>query len=252
MRRFFIEHLDPAQESLSITGSEATHITKVLRMRTGDSFVLMDAEGTRCMVSVESAGTKEVRVRVLRKVRTPPPSPVEIVLCQSLLKSRHMDYLVEKASELGADRLIPFASERTVVRLEADRVTDKLRHWGRISRSSATQSGRGTPALIDPPVSFGELMDRWQGEHAAKVILWEEEAARDLKGVLATPEKRFVGVVGPEGGFEAHEVHLAKRSGFVPVSLGQRILRAETAAITLAALVQFAWGDLGVTATNEP
>jgi 16S rRNA (uracil1498-N3)-methyltransferase len=156
-----------------------------------------------------------------------------------------MDDLVEKASELGADRLIPFASQRTVARLGADRIPGKCRHWARISRSAAKQSGRGTPLAIEPPVSFEKLMGAWNRAKGTKVILWEEEAAQDFKGLLAPPAARFVGVVGPEGGFDTAEVQLAQRAGFTTASLGHRILRAQTAAIAMVALVQFAWGDLG-------
>jgi 16S rRNA (uracil1498-N3)-methyltransferase len=252
VRRFFIEHLDPKKKSLSITGAEAKHITKVLRMKPGDSFVLMDGKGTRCLVTVKSVGSRQVEVYLVRTLPTPPPSPVKVVLCQSLLKSRHMDYLVEKTSELGADQLIPFASRRTVVRLEANRLDDKLRHWGRIARNAAKQSGRATPLIIEPPLFFAELIARWKSEHARKIILWEEETAQDLKGLLGSPAGEFIGVVGPEGGFDPHEVQTAREAGFVPASLGHRMLRAETAAITLTAIVQFAWGDLGEAPVDTP
>jgi 16S rRNA (uracil1498-N3)-methyltransferase len=107
------------------------------------------------------------------------------------------------------------------------------------------------PARIGSPVHSYELIERFKGEDALKVVLWEQETARDLKGLLRTSSsvERFVGIVGPEGGFSQKEIDLAKATGFIPVSLGSRILRSETAAISIAAIVQYELGDLSLTAT---
>jgi len=248
MRRFFVDEIDAKQTSFSITGPEAKHISKVLRMGPGDRFILMDGKGARFLALIESAGPYEVRVILEKPLPEPPPSPVEIILCQALLKFRKMDYSIQKTSELGVDCIMPFSSERTVVRLKKDRLPGRIKHWREIAQSSAKQSDRAVPAGIEGLLPFNELVVKWKGEDALKVVLWEEEGSKDLKGLLreSSMQKRFIGMVGPEGGFSREEVEAAKDAGFVPASLGNRILRSETAAITVVAVVQYEWGDLSL------
>ena len=250
MRRFFVENIDAKQASFSITGSEAKHIFRVMRMGPGDRFILMDGEGARFLALIESAGPHEVRVVLEKPLPEPPPSPVKIILCQGLLKSRKMDYLIQKTSELGVDCIMSFSSERTVVRLKKDRLPGRMKHWREIAQSSAKQSDRAVPAQIEGLVPFNELVAKWKEEDALKIVLWEEEGSKDLKGLLrkSSIQKKFIGMVGPEGGFSRQEIEAAKDAGFVSASLGNRILRSETAASTMVAIVQYEWGDLSLSA----
>jgi 16S rRNA (uracil1498-N3)-methyltransferase len=248
LRRFFVENIETKDGLCTIRGSEAKHMTRVMRMGRGDRFILMDGKGARFQAIIVSAGRREVLATLEKALPQPPPSPVEITLCQALLKSRAMDYVIEKTSELGVSRVFPFSSERTVVRLNPEKAVNKRRHWREIAQGAAKQSNRRAPAEIGPFSSFGELVAKCPQENALKVILWEEEAARDLKDLLkaSPPPKKFIGMVGPEGGFSQEEVRAAKEAGFTSVSLGQRVLRAETAATTMVAVVQYEWGDLSL------
>ena len=248
MRRFFVEEIEARDGSCLIVGPEARHISKVLRMKPDDKFILMDGNGVRFLASIKTVSPQEVRVALVKPLSAPPPSPVQIILCQALLKSRKMDYLIQKTSELGVNKFLPFLSERTVANLRKDRADNKLRHWHEIANSSATQSDRTTPAQIGPLSSFRKLVGGWKEEGTLKVILWEEEGAKDLKAVLreSGPGKTVVGIVGPEGGFSKEEIRTARDAGFISVSLGRRILRAETAAVTLIAILQYEWGDLSL------
>ena len=269
MRRFFVEEIEAKDGLCTIRGSEAKHMTRVLRMSRGDRFILMDGKGARFRAIIESAGRGEVLITLEKPLPQPPPSPVEITLCQALLKSRAMNYVIEKTSELGLHRILPFSSERTVVRLNKEKFANKKQRWREIAHSAAKQSDRKTPVEIGPLSTFEELVGKCRGENALKAILWEEEGAKDLKGVLRglppfTPTlpspsrgrvwegvKKFIGIVGPEGGFSQEEVQAAEEAGFVSVSLGQRVLRAETAAITMVAIVQYEWGDLSLSNTTK-
>lgn len=248
VRRFFVEEIEDRDGSFTIRGSEAKHMTRVLRMGRGDRFILMDGKGARFQAIIESAGRREVLVTLEKPLAQPPPSPIEITLCQALLKSRAMDYVIEKTSELGVHRILPFSSGRTVVRLDEKRFANKMQRWREMAHGAAKQSDRSTPVEIGPLSSFSELVAKCGGENALKLILWEQEGAMDLKGLLRTspPLKRFIGIVGPEGGFSQKEVWATGEAGFVSVSLGQRVLRAETAAVTMVAIVQYEWGDLSL------
>jgi 16S rRNA (uracil1498-N3)-methyltransferase len=233
-----------------IRGPEARHITKVLRMGQGDRIVLMDQKGLRFEAVIASAGEKGVSVILEKALPPPTESPVEIILCQALLKAQGMDYVIQKASELGADSILPFSSERTVVGPGKDRGANKWRHWQEIARNAAKQADRARPAKVASLFTLNGLMARWKHEQGLKIILWEGEESRDLKTVLRSsgPAERVVGVIGPEGGFSPQEVKMALEAGFLTVSLGSRVLRAETAALTLVAIIQYEWGDLSIKA----
>ncbi len=254
LRRFFVEDIASKEGPCRITGSEAKHITRVLRMGAGDRLILVDGKGARFQAVIESVGRRDVVVHLEKPLPQPPPPSLEITLCQALLKSQAMDYTVEKTSELGVCRILPFSSERTVVILNEEKFVNRKRHWREIAQNAAKQSDRRTPAEIGPLLSFNNLLATLNDEDALKVILWEEEGPVDLKGLLraSQPVKHFIGVVGPEGGFSQEEVQMARGKGFTSVSLGHRVLRAETAAITLVAIVQYEWGDLCLNESAMP
>ena len=254
MRRFFVEEINTEDGSFVITGSEAKHITRVLRMGRGDRFILMDNTGARFEAVIKSSAQGEVLVTLEKPLPGPPRSPVEIILCQALLKSGPMDTLIQKTSELGVARIIPFASARTVAMPREDRLTNRMRHWREIARSAAKQADRHAPAHIGSLQPFPDLMRQWDDPEVLKVILWEKEGSRDLKSILrvSVPGSKFVGFVGPEGGFSREEMAITEEAGGISVSLGQRILRAETAAITLVAIVQYEWGDLSLNYNTPP
>ncbi|MCU0597008.1 MAG: 16S rRNA (uracil(1498)-N(3))-methyltransferase [Desulfobacterota bacterium] len=248
MRRFFIDDILSSQGSFAITGAEAKHIARVLRMRPGERLVLLDKEGRRFQAVIQEVDRHQVLVVLEKPIPGPALSPVHVTLCQALLKSRSMDLVVEKTSELGVDRILPFLAERTVVKVAHEQGHGKLRHWQEIARSAAKQSDRAAPAEIRPLCPFEEMLALLRGESALKILLWEQEAKKSLRDLLRSnaPASRVLAVVGPEGGFTEREVIEASEAGFVSVSLGDRILRAETAAVSLVTILQYEWGDLGL------
>ncbi len=251
MRRFFIEEILEKDGFCSIKGPEARHISRVLRMGPGDQIVLMDRKGCHFVGSIKSVHPREVQVILERPFHTPPSSPVKIILCQALIRSHQMDYVIQKTSELGVDRVFPFTSQHSIVSVSKERLANKMRHWQEIALNSAKQCGRITPAEIAPPMAFEDLIAKWKEGDGARLILWEQEGSRDLKAILreSSPAVTFIGVVGPEGGFGRREIAVARDAGFALASLGTRILRSETAALALVALVQYEWGDLSL---NNP
>jgi 16S rRNA (uracil1498-N3)-methyltransferase len=248
LRRFFVKEIVAEDGSCIITGSEARHIAKALRMDRGDRIILLDDQGVRYQSIIDSVSPQGVRVKLESPLPSPSPSPVRIILCQALLKSRAMDLVIEKASELGVHSVHPFVSKRTVVKLDGQRAKERVRRWQEICHSATTQSDGRTPPEIGTLLSFSDLTTKYQKESALKVIFWEDEEGKDLKGLLreSSPLTEVVGMVGPEGGFTQEEIRVAEQAGFAPVSLGQRVLRAETAAITMTAIIQYEWGDLSL------
>ena len=217
-------------------------------MGKGDNFILMERGGKRFEALIEALDGQDIIVKLKRVLPTPQESLIEINLCQALIRSRSMDYIIEKTSELGVNQILPFFSERSIVKLNKEKATSRIRHWHEIAKSAMKQADRTRPAEIFPPVPFEDLLKRWSGAEALRVILWEEEGSRDLRDLLRSSRSRagFTGIVGPEGGFSQRETALAEEAGFIPVSLGRRILRTETAAIVLVAIMQYEWGDLNL------
>jgi 16S rRNA (uracil1498-N3)-methyltransferase len=248
MRRFFIDEILSSQRSLAITGAEAKHIARVLRMGPGEHIVLLDKAGGRFQAVIQEVGHHQVLVILEKAIPAPAPSPVHITLCQALLKSHPMDLVVEKTSELGVNRVLPYLAERTVVMVDRDKSLGMVWHWQEIAQSAAKQSDRAMPAEIGPLYPFKEMLALLRKEPALKILLWEQEATRSLKDLLRSnsPASRVLALVGPEGGFTEREVMEAGEAGFVSVSVGRRILRAETAAISLVTMIQYEWGDLGL------
>jgi 16S rRNA (uracil1498-N3)-methyltransferase len=248
MRRFFIEKIDPEAETCTLTGQEARHIYKVLRMEPGDPLILSDRQGRQYQARIDSISRQQVQVKLEKSLPVLTASPLDLTICHALLKPRVMDLLIEKISELGVTRLLPFISSRTVLRPDAAQAKAKMRHWQAVAQSAAKQSERPAPLSIEPIRGFEEILNQLQTETGCKLILWEEEEFIDLKCLLkaSAAQTHFIGMIGPEGGFTENEVDLARAAGFASASLGRRILRAETAGIALAALMQYEWGDLGL------
>jgi 16S rRNA (uracil1498-N3)-methyltransferase len=251
MRRFFVDEIKPDHGTMAIPGAEARHIFNVLRMKQGDPLILFDGKGQRFQARITSVGHKEVQVALERPLEPPPQSPVDITLCQALLKSRGMDDIIRRTSELGVNRIIPFTSQRTVVRMDSKKASSRVQHWRTIARDAAKQSDRGVPAEIVSITSLGDMLAGLADEHAGKVVLWEQEQTLDLKAALGSSARgKCIGIVGPEGGFSEEEIRTALDTGFQTVSMGNRILRAGTAALTLVSIIQYEWGDLGLEADD--
>ena len=248
MRRFFVDTIITTTGVVSITGKEARHISSVLRMKNGDTLVIMDGKGNLFEATVEMSHRKEVKVRINKSISPPPPSPIEINLGVALIKSHPMDYLIQKTTELGVSTITPFFSERTVRKSRQGHLIRKMDRWTEIMRSACKQCGRPTLPVLSPPLPFQELTKNAPGQNTLKLLLWENEDKTGLKEVLRSlsPVPRVLALVGPEGGFTENEINLAREAGFQTISLGNRILRTETAAVSLISIIQYEWGDLNV------
>ncbi len=236
-------------DAISITGKEARHITNVLRMKKGEKLILMDGKGQLFESTIETLHYKEVKVKINKSIPPLPPSPIEISLAQALTKAGPMNYLIQKITELGISSIHLFSSQRTIIRLKPDHLENKMGHWMEIMKSASKQCGRAILPEVNPPLPFGELIKSVPDKKTLKLLLWENEDKTDLKKLLRSmsPLPRIFVIIGPEGGFTPNEINLAREAGFQTISLGKRILRAETAAMSLVSIIQYEWGDLNLT-----
>ena len=223
-----------------ITGSEARHVGRVLRLDVGDTINLLDEMGWKYRGVITGKKTEAIEVRVLEKYPPRKESSIKIVLGQALPKSQKMDYIVQKATELGVDSIIPFFSTRTVPKLDGNRQEKKVERWGKIVLEATKQCGRTVIPQVEKIVTFKEVI-RKEEDNSLKIILWEDEKNYRLHNVFKNLQqfKKIIILVGPEGGFTQEEVTAAREHGFLSVGLGNSILRTETAGIYLLSVLHY-------------
>jgi 16S rRNA (uracil1498-N3)-methyltransferase len=236
----------------NIRGSEAVlddpaelrHLTRVLRLKPGDEVLLFDGKGKEYRATIKQLTGRQASFALIQDSppETPEPS-VRIILGIGLLKVTKLEWLIQKATELGVADILPFHSLRVVPRPEETAVRNRLGRWEKIAAEAAKQCRRARIPRIHPPCSFAEALAAFP--NTARIFLWEKERDRTLNDVFNSPSPAVYALVGPEGGFSVEESQRAEVAGFVPVRLGPRILRAETAGLVIVALLQFLCGDMG-------
>ena len=242
MHSFYIE--PPANGVARLPAEEAKHATKVLRLGAGDEVCAMDGAGSRWRGEIESARGGEVSVRLIEALES-HESPLRLTMYQGVPKADKLDFIVQKLTELGAEALVPVRMERCVAKLDAKDGERRRERLERIAREAAKQCGRGRYTRVDAPLDWRVALEA-MARHELLLIPWEEADGRRLKDVFRdAPDARDIGVViGPEGGMTPAEVEAMRAVGGQAVTLGPRILRAETAAVVSAALAMQLWGDL--------
>lgn len=251
MRRFLYNETLAESRKVTLIGGDARHIHHVLRMKPGDRIILFNESGEEWEAAISESGRKNVDVLVTRKLvrSAEAETGMPITIALSLLKDRKMDAIVRQLTELGIARWIPVFAQRSVPRPDSRRLATRRGRWEKITREALKQCGRRHPMVIDSAMHFGEFI-RSDWDHCIKIMFWEEARATSLDD-LSREAKTAAGVsevlvlIGPEGGFARREVEQALKAGFVTASLGPRILRAETASVAAAALVQYFFGDSG-------
>jgi len=229
MHRFFVEKEDIP----NIRGSDFHQVRDVLRMKAGDDLELLDGSGRTYTARIAAIKKDHAACEVLSVREERSDLPVKVTIAQCLPKGRKMDQVVQKCTELGAHGIIPVLSERAVARAE------KPERWKKIAKEAAEQCGRSALPEISSLIRLDEFL-KTKGEFDLALIPWELEGQRTIKQALSGNQaKSILVLIGPEGGFSQPEVELAKNAGLTPVSLGRRILRTETAAMAILAMINY-------------
>lgn len=238
--RFLVGRGVAEGERVDLETEEAKHAC-VRRLRPGEPVVLFDGAGSSWLGVVDACTRRAVAVMVTKRFpEREGESPLDLTLALAVLKADRIDWVVEKATELGVRRIRPFISQHSLARPSAARQA----RWRQIALSAAKQCGRTVVPRVEIPVDWDALLSE---PSPRRLLFWETRDARsvcEIAAVLPPPERLTV-VIGPEGGFATAEIDAARRAGCDVVGLGQRILRAETAAVAAVALCQHLWGDLG-------
>jgi 16S rRNA (uracil1498-N3)-methyltransferase len=242
MPRFFIAAA-PLSDTVTLTGSDAHHLLRVLRMKSGDTLTLCDGAGTDYDCVLEAAAQDTALCRIRDKTPSAGEPDLAVSIYTALPKSDKMDLVVQKAVELGVMRIVPFLGARSIVRPDEKSMEKKRVRWQKIASEAACQCGRGRIPIVEPLFSFRQaVQDAARMEQA--LLFYECERQVHLKDVLAGQHPASVALmIGPEGGFAANEVKEAKENGLTSVSLGARILRCETAPLAALAAVMYESGN---------
>jgi 16S rRNA (uracil1498-N3)-methyltransferase len=236
--RIYTAQILSADAVVLLDGDTSHYLTTVLRMKPGRDLTLFDGRGGEYDASIDNIRKKLITVRVGKFRDINPESRLEIKLGICLIKNDSMDWLLQKATELGATEFVPLFSDFTEIKLPKERVLKKLHHWKNIIRHACQQSGRTRLPSIAEPLTFSEWLTVSADQ---KYILHPYQAHTLAPEVQAT---RIALLAGPEGGFSETEFELARQHQFVPLSLGPRILRAETAPLCALSLIQHQLGDV--------
>lgn len=228
-----------------LSGSDENHIRTVLRLQEGSRVQVVDGLGNRYRVQLTSVKPGEIRGRVESKEDFQTESPLAIQMGMALLKGNKFDPVLRKSVELGVGRVSPLQTKRSIVRVSEIEAEKKTARWQKIAREAARQSGRSHLPEVSPTIQT--VVEFCQENRTAeiKLVFWEEEDACRLRDVsLTNPPRTIAFLSGPEGGFSLEEIETAWQYGFQSITLGPRILRAETAPIVILSLLQNRWGDM--------
>lgn len=241
MYRFFLQAENVNGDSLTITGEDVNHIKNVLRMKMGEELEAVDEDRFLYHCKIENFDDEGVNCVILERERPDTELSCPITLYMGLLKSDKPEFVIQKAVELGAVRIVPVITRRTIVRLDAKKAAAKLKRWQTVAEAAAKQSKRAVIPDVSPVFSFEQAV-----EEAAKsdilLIPYEQETnierTRTILRSIRTGQS-IAAFIGPEGGFEPSEVEAVTSRGGKSITLGRRILRAETAAVTMLSILMY-------------
>jgi len=243
---FFIAADQIHEQTVTITGLLLDHLHASLRVRTGERIWVGDERRRRALIEVTHVDRRTLRGTVIEQRAGPAPSTPRILIGQAILKGERMDWAIQKTTELGVAAIVPLVSEHTVVRPKQDRIGSQQERWQRIAIEAAQQSERWDVPAIGAPCTAMEFFSM-PVSAALKLILSERETRQRLSAIPlpSSPTQTIALAIGPEGGWRDEELAQADANGFFPVTLGARILRAETAALAAVSILQTRLGELG-------
>lgn len=245
LTRVFIDAPLTTGALLPLPDGPAQHLVRVLRATAGAALIVFNGRGGEYAASVESLGRNAVMVRIGAHAAIERESPLTTTLLQGIARGEKMDQILQKATELGVTRVLPVASARGNVRLDADAAHRKQQHWQGVVIAATEQCGRNRVPEVNQPIALAAALAATSAE--LKLIMAPDDSAASLQSLLAAPAKapRSIALlVGPEGGLDPEEIRAAQERGFVSCKFGPRVLRTETAALAMLAALQFINGDL--------
>jgi len=239
--RLFVSGALSNDAELVLQGEQANYLGRVLRSRVGDTVTVFNGDGGEWPACIEHISKNSVTLRLGVVVESATESPLKIHLVQGISRGERMDFVVQKATELGVSRITPVLTHHGMVKLDQKRADKRRQHWQHVAESACEQSGRTQPPRIDEPLALNTWFGGRDSAGTMEVVLQATATASLVS--LSAPKAGLCLLVGPEGGFSEREYEDAEIAGFQAASLGPRILRTETAALAAVAVAQSCWGD---------
>ncbi len=239
MAKFFIQETNIIDNTITITNEDANHIRNVLRHLVGDKIICSSENGIKYTTTIKTFEDNKVKLDIISKETDESEPKVNIDLFQGLPKSDKLELIIQKCVELGVNKIIPLVTKRTIVKLDSNSANKKLIRWQRISYEASKQCLRGKVPIIENIKNFKDLKEIFK-DYDLLLVPYENEKDISLKEILLNLDKDIKNIaifIGPEGGFEEEEVATLVSNGAKSVSLGKRILRTETAAIAVLAML---------------
>lgn len=251
MQRYFVTPDQFEDDRVVLDGEDAHHLSRVLRAQPGDSCIVSDGVSKEALVAVVAVGKDRVETKVVEWLAMTSEPAVDVWIAQSLPKGDKMELVIQKGTEIGAARFIPFVSERTIVQLEPKKEAKRLERWRKIAKEAAEQAHRNRIPEIEAPVGWKELL-KLAAAADASFLCYEKEDKQELRKLIrealngrSAAATRVLLIVGPEGGFTEAEAREAEAAGCRTVGLGKRILRTETAALVGLTCILYESGEMG-------
>lgn len=233
--------------SVVVDGSGARHLSSALRMKAGQTITLFNGEGGEYNAELTQVSKNRVTAAVLEYFEINRESPLKLHLAIGVSRGERMDLIVQKATELGASEITPLFTERTEVKLSGDRLEKRVRHWQQIAISACEQCQRNIVPQVNRPTLLNQWLSATDSQNQQlKLVLHHrtEKSLGDLSNDFPSAAELCL-LVGPEGGLGESEIETAMASGFLPLALGPRVLRTETAPLAAISILQSLWGDMG-------
>ena len=240
--RLFVSGALSNDAELILQGEQASYLGRVLRSRVGDAVTVFNGDGGEWSASIENISRNSVILRVGSHTEPATESQLQVHLVQGISRGERMDFVVQKATELGVRRITPVLTHHGMVKFDQKRAEKRRQHWQQVATGACEQSGRTRAPLIDAPVDLNTWFGAKESSDSTELIL--RPGTSTAFASIGKPASKLCLLIGPEGGFSEREFEDAEIAGFQAVSLGPRILRTETAALAAIAIAQSCWGDL--------
>ncbi|BBB92779.1 MAG TPA: 16S rRNA (uracil(1498)-N(3))-methyltransferase [Methylomusa anaerophila] len=244
MRRFFIH--GPLTSNINIINEDARHISRVLRMTVGEKLIVVGDDGQAGRATITRITPDTVAVMLEEILINDTEPPIQVWLAQGLTKGDKMDYIIQKAVELGVAGIVPVITENCVVRYNEVKKTDKVKRWQKIAAEAAKQCRRSQIPEVKTVTHLSDLFGEEICSGAKVIMCYEGDASQGIRSILTASDRQsYVIIIGPEGGFSDSEVRICENNGALTVTMGPRILRTETAALAALTVIMYQHGDLG-------
>jgi 16S rRNA (uracil1498-N3)-methyltransferase len=243
MNRLHVPRNEIHGDTITVEGRSLAYLRDVLRMRPGEPLEIFDGEGRAYPSVLERYVDEGAEIR-LGGVVERPFAGVRVTLAQGLPKGDKLELVLQKAVELGVTSFVPLACERSVVKLDPKKAAERVERWQRIADEAARQCLRADTVSVAPVQGLAAFVSTASRPNERRLILDEEERSTRLRSQLTDAGAHYVLIVGPEGGLSRNELETARRGGFVPVTLGPRVLRTETVGLAVLSVIQHVLGDL--------